>query len=381
MSDNKALPCPRQHPLDLLPLFRRWPPSLLRNLVYTGLWSSAIAVFLTAANRLFDARASWSDIWWPTLLISNLVGYLVHLSQLLLERVLGGWPRRARGWPRVLYQLAQISACVLLGIACGLALLRGANPLRYLSSGVALQMMLPFALFVSLFMLLVLVSGERRSVAEAKAARQNEQIAATGRLLAEARLRALQAQIEPHFLYNTLANVVGLIDSQPALARRMLERFIDYLRASLAASRAEQSTLGAEADLIAAYLDVLSVRMGARLHYRIEIGAELRQQALAPMLLQTLVENAITHGLEPKLEGGSIVISAHCDGARLCVQVADSGAGLTAPPQQRAGGGVGLANLRARLASLYGEGAQVQLLENQPCGMTARLLLPVSNQS
>lgn len=381
MISNKDLPCPRQHPLDLLPLFRRWPASPLRNLVYTGLWSSAIAVFLTAANRLFDARASLAEIWWPTLLISNLVGYLIHLSQMLLERVLGGWPWRARGWPRVLYQLAQISACVVLGIACGLALLRGASPLRYLTSSVALQMMLPFALFVSLFMLLVAASGERRSVAEAKAARQNEQIAATGRLLAEARLRALQAQIEPHFLYNTLANVVGLIDSQPALARRMLERFIDYLRASLAASRAEQSTLGAEADLIAAYLDVLSVRMGARLHYRIEIGAELRQQALAPMLLQTLVENAITHGIEPKLEGGSIVISAHCDGAQLCVQVADSGAGLAAPAQQRAGGGVGLANLRARLVSLYGEGAQVQLLENQPCGMTARLLLPVSNLS
>src|SRR5207248_11474018 len=103
---------------------------------------------------------------------------------------------------------------------------------------------------------------------------------------------ALQAQIEPHFLYNTLANVVSLIGPRPARAQHMLERFIDYLRASLAASRQDCATLGAEADLIAAYLDVLAVRMGERLRYRIEVPDTLRALPIAPMLLQPLVENA-----------------------------------------------------------------------------------------
>jgi len=156
----------------------------------------------------------------------------------------------------------------------------------------------------------VRLSGERRVEREMAQARQNEQIAAAGRLLAEARLRALQAQIEPHFLYNTLANVVSLIEVQPAQARHMLERFIDYLRASLAASRQERATLGAEADMIAAYLDVLGVRMGERLRYRIEVPAALRASSIAPMLLQPLVENAIAHGLEPKVEGGEVLLRA-----------------------------------------------------------------------
>jgi sensor histidine kinase YesM len=220
------------------------------------------------------------------------------------------------------------------------------------------------------------MAGQRRIDQETLAAQQREQIAAAAQLLAEARLRALQAQIEPHFLYNTLANVLSLIDSQPAQARHMLERFIDYLRASLTASRAEHATVGAELDLAAAYLDVLAVRMGARLRYRIAAPDAVRAMRIAPMLLQPVVENAVMHGLEPKVDGGEIVLRALADGASLRIEVADTGAGPGAAPA-RPGGGVGLANLRARLRSLYGAGAQLQLLENQPCGMTVRLLLPL----
>jgi sensor histidine kinase YesM len=378
VSPSRPEPCRSTHPLDLLPLFRRWPSSPLRDLLYTAIWNACIALVLTLANLAFtEHNESFAHYWWPMLLVSNIVGYLIHGSQTLLDRLLGGWPSRAKGLQRRIYYVALISACVVVGIAVGTALLRGASPLRYLLDGSLLTTTLPFAIFVALFMALVVLLGERRIATETLAARQAEQIAATGRLLAEARLRALQAQIEPHFLYNTLANVVGLIELKPALARRMLERFIDYLRASLAASRAEQATLGAEADMVAAYLDVLAVRMGARLSYRIDIADGLRQTPLAPMLLQPLVENAITHGLEPKVEGGEVLLSARVDGATLCLQVSDTGAGLGAP-SAKPGGGVGLSNIRARLASLYGGAAQVQLLENQPCGLTVRLLLPLN---
>ena len=365
------------HPLDAIALFRRWPCSPWRDLVYTGIWNTLIAVFLTAANMLFDGDSrGFLDFFGPTLVISNVVGYLIHAVLSGGDRLLRGWPSRLTGLPRVLYFLTTVGLCVVAGIVIGTGLLKGVNPLRYLTGGASLAPLLPFAVFTAAIMVVVLVSGERRIASETLAARQGEQIASAAQLLAEARLRALQAQIEPHFLYNTLANVVGLIDTDPAKARHMLERFIDYLRASLDASRADQATLGAELDLVAAYLDVLAVRMGARLSYRIDADG-CRHIPMPPMLLQPVVENAVAHGLEPKVEGGRIDIRATCRDERLCIEVSDTGAGLGhAPPKP--GGGVGLSNLRARLRSVYGPSAQVQLLENEPCGITVRLLLPLN---
>lgn len=365
------------HPLDVLPFFRRWPSSPIRNALYTGIWSGLIALFLTIASRLFNRSAdSFLDDLLPSLLISNIIGYLIHGTLVTADRALGGWPRRARGATRLVYHVAIVFICVIAGIILGTALLRGVSPLIYLSSSRAMTTMLPFALLMGLFMFIVLLTGERRSNADALAARQSEQIASAAQLLAEARLRALQAQIEPHFLYNTLANVVGLIDTQPAQARRMLERFIDYLRASLDASRADAATLGAELDLAAAYLDVLAVRMGDRLRYRFEVADDCRALAIAPMLLQPVIENAVSHGLEPKVEGGDIVVRASRQGEQLTIEVSDTGAGLGSEPT-KAGGGVGLSNLRARLRSLYGSGAQVQLFENPTSGITVRLVLPL----
>jgi signal transduction histidine kinase len=368
------------HPLELIPLFRRWPSSPVRNFVYTGVWNTMIAVFLTGAALMFGAGGhGFLRMFVPVLLISNLVGYLIHGVLNGLQRLLRGWPSRAQGMPRLVYQVAVTGSCVMLGIAIGNALVSGTHPFYYLGSGVAvapLVRLLPFALLMAGFMFLVLIAGERRIARQTEAGRQSEQIAAAAQLLAEARLRALQAQIEPHFLYNTLANVLSLIDTQPAQASHMLGRFIDYLRASLTASRAEHATLGAELDLAAAYLDVLAVRMGARLRYRIEADCAARAVRIAPMLLQPIVENAVMHGLEPKVDGGAIVVRARLDGQAVRIEVADSGAGLTAKPA-RPGGGVGLANLRARLRSLYGHGAEVQLLENQPCGVLVRVLLPL----
>ncbi|NHZ43413.1 sensor histidine kinase [Massilia aquatica] len=364
------------HPLDAIPLFRRWPCSPWRDVLYTGIWNFLIAVFLTAANTLFKGqRHGFLDFFGPTLVTSNVVGYLIHAVLSGGDHVLRGWPSRLTGLPRVLYFVATVGLCVVAGIAIGNGLLNGVNPLRYLTGGVDLAPLLPFALFAALIMVAVLVSGERRIATETLAARQGQQIASAAQLLAEARLRALQAQIEPHFLYNTLANVVGMIETHPAQARHMLERFIDYLRASLAASRADQATLGAELDLAAAYLDVLAVRMGPRLSYSIEADG-CRDIAMPPMLLQPVIENAVAHGLEPKVEGGRIIIRATCRDDQLCIEVSDTGAGLgNAPPKP--GGGVGLSNLRARLRSVYGASARVQLLENEPCGITVRLLLPL----
>lgn len=365
------------HPLEVFAVFRRWPASPLRNLIYTVIWSSMLALMLVVAQRMLthSAEPFWYDFY-PVLFISNLIGCMIHGTTTAGNYLFDGRLRAMRGLPRMVYYLVLVSTCVVLGILVGTAILRGVNPLQYLARLSTVMTVLPFAVLAAVIMFIVFASGERRVAGEVLAAQQKEQIANAAQLLAEARLRSLQTQIEPHFLYNTLANVVGLIDTDPAQARRMLERFIDFLRASLAASRADSATLGAELDLTAAYLDVLAVRMGARLRYRIEADPACRALAIAPMLLQPVVENAVAHGLEPKVEGGEIVIRAQRQGEQLCIEVADSGAGLSgAPPKP--GGGVGLSNLRARLRSLYDGQAQVQLLENQPCGITVRIMLPL----
>ncbi|USX11484.1 sensor histidine kinase [Oxalobacteraceae bacterium OTU3CAMAD1] len=372
---------PIAHPLEVIPVFRRWPSSVPRNVLYTIIFSCLVALVLTAIDKTRGASDQMLRANFPaTLLISNLIGALVYGGMFALNRSLDGWVARLRGVRRMLFYVSLMSVSVPLGISLGNVLLRGASPLVVLAQRGVWVYSLATAVLVAGFMYLVHRSGERRMQQAMATARNNELIASSQRLLAEARLRALQAQIEPHFLYNTLANVVGLIGTQPARAQHMLERFIDYLRASLAASRGDQATLASEAAMLAAYLDVLAVRMGERLRYRIDVPDDLRGFAIAPMLLQPVVENAITHGLEPKVEGGEIVIGARVLGDRVCVEISDTGAGLaeSGAASKKHGGGVGLSNLRERLASLYGGAARVELLENQPCGMTVRLMLPLN---
>jgi len=363
------------HPLELIPFFRRWPHSTARNLLYTVIWSSGLGAVLTGMEMLlWRDRAPLLEHLLPMLLMANLIGMVIHAWSVWVNRLLDGWPRRATGVPRMLYSMTMMAVSVVFGVTVGNWLWRGVNPLRLLSDTGTMVVLLLIAAGVAALLNLVRRAADRR----VEEARQQELLAASARMLAEARLKALQAQIEPHFLYNTLANVVSLIGLRPAQAQHMLERFIDYLRASLAASRGEQATLASETKLIAAYLDVLAVRMGDRLRYRIELPNELKQFAIAPMLLQPVVENAISHGLEPKVEGGEIVVSARIDGAHVCVQVSDTGAGLNESAPAKPGGGVGLSNLRERLRSLYAGEARVELLENKPCGMTVRLMLPLN---
>jgi sensor histidine kinase YesM len=209
-------------------------------------------------------------------------------------------------------------------------------------------------------------------------AAKNKQIEAERRAT-EARLRLLQAQMEPHFLFNTLANVQGLVDQQPAKAKQMLESFTDYLRATLTQLRSDDSTVGAELDLADVYLQLLATRMEDRLHFEIHADEAARRQKLPPLLLQPLVENAIHHGLEPKLEGGTVRLQACVQDGQLRLEVRDDGMGPAAAARRgRKGAGVALANLRERLLSRYGSDARFEI-ENADPGTVARITLPITN--
>jgi len=188
----------------------------------------------------------------------------------------------------------------------------------------------------------------------------------------EAQLAALNAQIEPHFLFNTLANVRRLYETSPARGREMLASLIDYLRAALPMMRHQGSTLGRELELVRAFLSILQMRMGPRLAFEIQADEALRNASLPPLVLPTLVENAVKHGLAPLPEGGTVRIGAAAQDGVLRLWVEDDGAGFSGS----GGSGVGLANTRARLAALYGERAGLRLSMREPRGVRAEVHLP-----
>ncbi len=187
-------------------------------------------------------------------------------------------------------------------------------------------------------------------------------------------LRMLQAQIEPHFLFNTLANVISLIDREPKSAKRMLQHLTSSLRQALERSREDISTLEQEAKMLRDYLSIFKMRLGSRLDFTIDIPEELLKLPFPPMLLQPLVENAVKHGIEPKVEGGRIAIRAEKTSGLLRLSVSDTGLGFSGPMNVN---GLGLENVRARLHALYNVGAGLVLEENIPCGATATIEVPL----
>ena len=188
----------------------------------------------------------------------------------------------------------------------------------------------------------------------------------------EAKLALMQAQVEPHFLFNTLANVQHLVETDPPEAARVLESLIRYLRAALPQMRESATNLGREIDMARAFLEINRVRMGARLQFEIDVPDALKHRPFPPMMLISLVENAVKHGVDPCCECGSITIRAAEGEGTLRVSVEDSGEGI----KPKKGGGVGLANIRDRLKALYGSSARLVIEERVPRGVVASIEVP-----
>lgn len=207
--------------------------------------------------------------------------------------------------------------------------------------------------------------------------RRNEQAAAaqtaTEKELTVARLNLLHAQVEPHFLYNTLASAQLLTRSDPQRADEMLGNLIQYLRHSLPRTEETVSTLGEELERALAYLEILKIRMGQRLAVQVDVPDALRGTPMPPMMLQTLVENAIKHGLESRTAGGTVWIRARAMEGKVAVTVADDGEGFTSRP---GGTGIGLKNVRERLALLHGGDAGLDVVANFPAGVAATITVP-----
>ncbi|HEY0722130.1 MAG TPA: histidine kinase [Gammaproteobacteria bacterium] len=339
--------------------------SLRRQLLLVFLFNCAIALFLTV---VFGERFGHDTLWF-NFLYSQCIGLSIH-GITHLAALLAGRGRQPR--PR------DMAAGILFGTAGGILLgalatgtWQGMLAMGWSAVGLNLFLSVIFGTLAGFIYFTTLRNAQTR----VRLKEQELRNLSAEKALTETRLRLLQAQIEPHFLFNTLSNIHGLIESHPARAGRMLESLIHYLRATLQRSREGRTTLGDELELVRAYLAIQQERMGERLRWHIAVPEGLLGQPLPPMLIQPLVENAVTHGIEPALKGGAVEVAVEAAEGELRICVADTGNG-SETGGERAGLGLGLSNTAARLATLYGARAAVTLESNPPHGARARLTLP-----
>ena len=231
-------------------------------------------------------------------------------------------------------------------------------------------------LVLALFATKALVGGKKRAEAQTQTANAAVERESMQRQLSEAKMQMMQAQVEPHFLFNTLASVEHLIQVDPPRASAMQRSLIQYLRAVLPQMRDNVvvTNLGREIDMVKAYLNLLKMRMEERLTVELQVADQLRSAAFPPMMLQSMVENAIKHGLECKPAGGTLKISAEVVGNKLRVIVADDGVGFGVVPSD--GTGLGLPTIRERLKLLHGDAGQLHIAANSPTGVIATVEVP-----
>ena len=239
------------------------------------------------------------------------------------------------------------------------------------------------AAFVYLIVLKATSNTRRRAAVAVQSASEATERESLKRQVSEARMQMMQAQVEPHFLFNTLASIDHLIETDPPRASTMQKNLIQYLRAALPQMRENATDLGREVDLVGAYLEILKVRMEERLQVSFDVPKGLRSADFPPMMLQSMVENAIKHGLEPKAEGGRLEVNAEIAHGDLRVTVADTGLGFAPGGASTSGTGLGLTNIRERLKLLYGDRAELTIEANRVDGLPGgtRVTIAVPYQS
>ena len=329
-----------------------------------------LCVVLTVLGLLVNLAYLPATPWWQTVVAANAIGITVLMS------LMGVWFNyekivRAKG-----KALVTIVGLGLLGGLFGAmtAMFEKGHTWSALLDKlpkVVVTVTLVVTALVAIPVIAVAVLRNRHYQIQAEQLRRDAEQERLARELSETQLRLLRAQIEPHFLFNTLGAVQQLAEQGAPRAAELTSHLIDFLRGSMSDMRCEQVALATEFGLVDSYLRVMQIRMGERLRYTVDVPEALAHTQVPSMLVLTLAENAIKHGIEPSLHGGEIAVTAHDDDGTLRIRVRDSGVGMSDTP----GAGTGLENVRHRLRLAYGDGACLLLSEAEP-GLLAEIAIP-----
>jgi signal transduction histidine kinase len=376
VSDRPGLTSLVLTPIAAPALTAPWMLRGWRWLLSSTLLNTLIALALTITTASHGLGLLGFGINW---LYSQCIGLaiwgLIDIGRLALT------PDEPRQWRRL---FGIVPAGVLLGylggtLAADTLLRKPGQGLAVLQFGQGLALLL-MSLAVGAVCVYYFMSQARLASVREEAARASARAEAAQRQAAESQLKLLQTQLEPHMLFNTLANLRVLVGLDPARAQTMLDHLIAYLRATLGASRATMHPLQDEFDRLADYLALMAVRMGPRLSFSLDLPDALRAAPVPPLLLQPLVENSIRHGLEPKLEGGSIRVQAQMQGSRLFLAVTDTGLGWDASTPLATTpltSGFGLTQVRERLHTCYGTEGTIEIVAIPSGGTRVSISFPL----
>jgi len=356
---------------DCLRVVRRW---LIRYAVIIGINTTIAAVLA------FGIRPE--ETFWKDFVFSQAIGLLMFTLIAIPRHALwGDGPPSKRLFPWI------VVAAVLIGVPLGqwvartILCLNSANAEPWRAD--SLRMSFIIAMLAALGATYYYWSRGKLAALQRQAALDALDREEAEKQVVRAQLMALQAQIEPHFLFNVLAHVDVLIAKDPNGARRLLQHLIGFLRTSLSHARAEQCTLAQEFALLHAYLDIQALRFGSRLRFSLALDDAIANLVIPPMLIQPLVENAVVHGIEPAREGGEIALSArlssHNEGERLVLEVRDTGVGFGNDGGK--GSGLGLTHVRERLSRLFDGDARLTIGETVPHGVTVTVELPLAHEA
>lgn len=340
-----------------------------RRLLFTFLFSFAL-------GALFGL--GWKSGWWSAVVRFVGLGFIVMLVFSLFEQ----WPKRLPNWlPRWVLQVVAVAACVpfatsVIWIASTPA---GAPPFWKVQERMeGYGTLTGLGVFLSPWVALAALIRQKEALAREQALALELAQSEMERQALDARLNLLQAQVAPHFLFNTLANVQALVDSGSPQASEVLRSLVAYLRAAVPRLNEAATTLGQELQLVRAYLDLMRMRMPDRLQFELKADDSALGLRCPPMTLLTLVENAIRHGIDPTEEGGRIEVEIRRQGERCRVVVRDDGAGLQSTDR---GLGTGLAALAERLQLIFGNAASLNVRSREPRGVIAELEFPARGET
>lgn len=315
----------------------------------------------------------WTSGWWSAVARFVGVGFVAMLVFSLLEQ----WPKRLPSWlPRWPLQVVAVAACVpvVTSIIWIWSTEPGAPPFWEVRERMEdYGTLTGFGVFMSPWVALGALVRQKEALAREQALALDLARSEADRLALDARLNLLQAQVAPHFLFNTLANIQALVEAGSPKAPEVLRSLVAYLRAAVPRLNDPVTTLGQEIELVRAYLELMRMRLPDRLAFELNVADAAQGLRCPPMTLLTLVENAVRHGIDPAEEGGTIAVDVRVTEGRCWIRVADSGAGLQA---SGSGLGTGLTALRERLALVFGDAASLRIRAREPRGVVAELEFP-----